>query len=92
MKWDFEPERISVGDWEKRMPSVPAEFFDKCKFLRKVVPGGVAYLFSPYEYSCRGDILLRRLKFDSSLEALRLWAFLFSEKERGLNPHGARSF
>jgi benzoyl-CoA reductase/2-hydroxyglutaryl-CoA dehydratase subunit BcrC/BadD/HgdB len=42
----------------------------------------VRYLFSPYEYSCRGDTLLRRLKFDDSTAALRLWAFLFSEKDR----------
>jgi benzoyl-CoA reductase/2-hydroxyglutaryl-CoA dehydratase subunit BcrC/BadD/HgdB len=82
VKWDFEPDRISVGDWESRMPAVPVEFEEKCRFLRPIIPGGVRYLFSPYEYSCRGDILLRRLKFDSSLEALRLWAFLFSEKDR----------
>lgn len=74
--------KISVMEWEERMPQVPEEFRASCTFLRDLVPGGVRYLFSPYEYSCRGDTLLRRLKFDSSLAALRLWAFIFSEKDR----------
>jgi benzoyl-CoA reductase/2-hydroxyglutaryl-CoA dehydratase subunit BcrC/BadD/HgdB len=74
--------RIGMMDWEARMNDVPAEYRAKCTHLRSIVPGGVQYLFSPYEYSCRGDSLLTRLKFDSSLAALRLWAFLFSEKDR----------
>lgn len=69
-------------EWEERMPLVPEDYRAQCTFLRSLIPGGVRYLFSPYEYSCRGDVLLRRLKFDSSLAALRLWAFIFSEKER----------
>jgi benzoyl-CoA reductase/2-hydroxyglutaryl-CoA dehydratase subunit BcrC/BadD/HgdB len=74
--------RLTVMEWEERMPEVPDSYKDQCTFLRSLVPGGVKYLFSPYEYSCRGDVLLRRLKFDSSLSALRLWAFIFSEKDR----------
>jgi benzoyl-CoA reductase/2-hydroxyglutaryl-CoA dehydratase subunit BcrC/BadD/HgdB len=77
-----EPARISVMDWHSTMGTVPQEFREECRSLRNLIPGGVEYLFSQYEYSCRGDLLLRRLKFDSSLEALRLWAFLFSEKDR----------
>ncbi len=77
-----EASRISVMDWHHRMPDVPDEFRQRCRSLRELVPGGVEYLFSQYEYSCRGDLLLRRLKFDSALESLRLWAFLFSEKDR----------
>jgi len=69
-------------DWERLMPSVPQEYEARCRFLRSAVPGGVPYLFSPHEYACRGDSLLSRLRYDSSLEALRLWAFLFSEKDR----------
>jgi benzoyl-CoA reductase/2-hydroxyglutaryl-CoA dehydratase subunit BcrC/BadD/HgdB len=76
------PERLGVMDWEELMPEVPEQYSEQCTFLRSMVPGGVRYLFSPYEYSCRGDTLLRRLKFDSSLAALRLWAFIFSEKDR----------
>jgi|GEM_PF-14996 len=74
--------RLGVMDWEALMPRVPEEYRERCTFLRSLIPGGVKYLFSPYEYSCRGDTLLRRLKFDNSLAALRLWAFLFSEKDR----------
>lgn len=74
--------RLTVQQWETRAREIPEGFRDNCRFLRDMVPGGVPYLFTPYEYSCRGDLLLRRLKFDSSPEALRLWAFLFSEKDR----------
>ncbi len=77
-----EVKKISVMEWEERMPQVPEAYRQQCTVLRSLVPGGVRYLFSPYEYSCRGDTLLRRLKFDSSLAALRLWAFIFSEKDR----------
>jgi len=76
------PGKISVMDWDSRMSDIPEEFNDRCRSLRNLIPGGVKYLFSQYEYSCRGDLLLRRLSFDNSLEALRLWAFLFSEKDR----------
>jgi len=74
--------RLTVAQWEDRARAIPEEFRNECRFLRNVVPGGVPYLFTPYEYSCRGDLLLRRLRFDSSLAGLRLWAFLFSEKDR----------
>ena len=74
--------KIGVMEWEERMPAVPEAYRAECTYLRSLVPGGVRYLFSPFEYSCRGDTLLRRLNFDSSLAALRLWAFIFSEKDR----------
>lgn len=75
-------ERISAEQWEARMAEVPEDYRRKCAYLRSIVPDGVSYLRSPHEYSCRGDMLLRRLKFDSSLASLRLWAFLFSERDR----------
>lgn len=75
-------ERITAPEWEERMKTVPESYKAECAFLRSLVPGGVRYLMSPYEYSCRGDVLLRRLKYDNSLAALRLWAFIFSEKDR----------
>lgn len=75
-------ERITSDDWEARIRQIPDEYRNRCRFLRNLIPGGVEYLFSPHEYSCRGDTLLRRLRFDDSPAALRLWAFLFSEKDR----------
>lgn len=75
-------ERITAQAWEERMKDIPASYRAECTFLRALTPGGVRYLMSPYEYSCRGDLLLRRLKYDSSPAALRLWAFIFSEKDR----------
>ena len=74
--------KLSVHQWEDRIREVPEEYVDRCRFLRDLVPGGIRYLYSPWEYSCRGDTLLRRLGFDSSKEGLRLWSFLFSERDR----------
>lgn len=76
------PARITALEWEARMGDVPEAYRAGCTFLRSLAPGGVPYLHSPYEYSCRGDVLLKRLKYDDSLAALRLWAFIFSEKDR----------
>ncbi len=76
------PSRISSEDWDKKFLTIPQEYKDSCRYLRDLVPGGVPYLYSHHEYSCRGDTLLRRLKFDSGLASLRLWSFLFSEKDR----------
>jgi benzoyl-CoA reductase/2-hydroxyglutaryl-CoA dehydratase subunit BcrC/BadD/HgdB len=81
------PERITAAEWEARMDRVPEAYRAACTFLRPLVPGGVPYLFSPHEYSCRGDTLLSRLRFDSGLSSLRLWAFLFSEKDRLFLAH-----
>ncbi len=74
--------KLTALEWEERRFRITDEFASGCRSLRSLIPGGVEYLFTPWEYSCRGDLLLRRLRFDSSLEALRLWAFLFSEKDR----------
>ena len=74
--------KLTVHQWEDRLREVEEEYVDRCRFLRDLVPGGIRYLYSPWEYSCRGDTLLRRLSFDSSREGLRLWSFLFSERDR----------
>jgi benzoyl-CoA reductase/2-hydroxyglutaryl-CoA dehydratase subunit BcrC/BadD/HgdB len=78
----IEPKRISSIEWDERINEIPSEFHRECRYLRTIRKGGVPYLFSPSEYARRGDRLLDRLKFDSSPAALRLWAFIFSEKDR----------
>jgi benzoyl-CoA reductase/2-hydroxyglutaryl-CoA dehydratase subunit BcrC/BadD/HgdB len=75
-------EKISAQEWENRKNSIPDEYRKQCVYLCQLVEGGVPYLFTPLEYSSRGDTLLSRLKFDSGLPSLRLWSFLFSEKNR----------
>jgi benzoyl-CoA reductase/2-hydroxyglutaryl-CoA dehydratase subunit BcrC/BadD/HgdB len=76
------PKRITAAEWETRMAGVSADFRAECAHMKSIVPGGASYLFGPMEYARRGDRLLERLKYDNSLAALRLWAFLFSEKDR----------
>lgn len=76
------PRKLTALQWEEHARHIPSAFSDECRSLRGMIHGGVEYLFTPWEYSCRGDLLLRRLRFDSSREALRLWAFLFSERDR----------
>ncbi|MBN1980446.1 MAG: 2-hydroxyacyl-CoA dehydratase [Chitinivibrionales bacterium] len=75
-------ERISSRQWQERMGSIPQSYLDQCRFLRSIVPGGISYLRSPFEFACHGDRLLNSLKFDGGLASLRLWSFLFTEKER----------
>ncbi|MFA6566803.1 MAG: 2-hydroxyacyl-CoA dehydratase family protein [Victivallales bacterium] len=75
-------QRISSADWDERIKRIPDSFRQECRYLRSLRKGGVPYLFSPSEYARRGDRLLDRLKFDPSAAALRLWAFIFSEKDR----------
>ena len=77
-----EVRRLSAQEWESRMAHIPADYRARCTTLRALVPGGVPYLLGPHEYASRGDTLLLRLKFDSSLASLRLWSFIFSEKDR----------
>ncbi len=77
-----EVQRISPQEWDERIKSVPESFRRECRFLRGVRGGGVPYLLAPSEYARRGDRLLGRLKFDPSPAALRLWSFIFSEKDR----------
>lgn len=75
-------QRITSDAWDARIRRIPESFRRECRFLRSIRADGVPYLFSPSEYARRGDRLLDRLKFDPSPAALRLWAFIFSEKDR----------
>lgn len=82
--------KITAQQWEQRMDAIPEGFKARCT----TQPGAVRYLKSPYEYACRGDDMLHRLRYDDSLAALRLWAFIFSEKDRlfAARDHGWRIF
>jgi benzoyl-CoA reductase/2-hydroxyglutaryl-CoA dehydratase subunit BcrC/BadD/HgdB len=75
------PRRITAEEWESEILRVPREIRKGCRSLR-AIRGGIPYLAGPARYASKGDSLLLRLKYDSSFEALRLWSFLFSEKNR----------
>ena len=74
--------RISISGWDDTYPSVPANFRNECRHMRDLKDKERFYLAAPSHYASKGDILLNRLKFDPSFAALRLWSFLFSEKDR----------
>ncbi|MFZ2654022.1 MAG: 2-hydroxyacyl-CoA dehydratase family protein [Victivallales bacterium] len=76
------PVRISSDAWDERIRKIPESFRRECRYLRSIRKGGIPYLLAPSEYARKGDRLLDRLKFDPSPAALRLWAFIFSEKDR----------
>ncbi|MFA4985678.1 MAG: 2-hydroxyacyl-CoA dehydratase family protein [Candidatus Brocadiia bacterium] len=75
------PELIGIREWDRRFASIPAQWLDSCRYLREL-DGGTKYVLSPEHYAQRGDLLLRRLKYDNSPAGLRLWSFIFSEKDR----------
>jgi len=75
-------QRINSDTWDERIKRIPESFRKECRYLRSLCDGGVPYLYTPSEYARRGDRLLDRLKFDPSPASLRLWSFIFSEKDR----------
>lgn len=86
--------RISISEWDDKYSSVPENFRNECRHLRELEDRGRLYLAAPSHYASKGDRLLNRLKFDPSLAALRLWSFLFSEKDRlfEAKKHGWKIF
>jgi benzoyl-CoA reductase/2-hydroxyglutaryl-CoA dehydratase subunit BcrC/BadD/HgdB len=88
------PERISAAEWDERFHRIPEAYRLACRHLRSIPGFDGNYLAPPSWYAGKGDRLLDRLKFDSSPAALRLWAFVFSEKDRlfGAKKHGWNVF
>ncbi len=75
-------QRIDSAEWDVRIRKIPESFRRECRYLRGIRRGGIPYLLAPSEYARKGDRLIDRLKFDPSPAALRLWSFIFSEKDR----------
>lgn len=76
------PRRITFDEWSVLFRSVPDELIQEYRYFRGTDQPWSTYLFPPLTYALYGARHLRRLKFDNSLAALRLWGFVMTETER----------
>ncbi|MFH0765459.1 MAG: 2-hydroxyacyl-CoA dehydratase family protein [Calditrichota bacterium] len=80
---DPPPARISCQDWHSLFREIPDSLLDEYRYYRHW--GKTAwnnYLQPPSAFAVYGARYLKRLKYDNSLAALRLWGFLLNESER----------
>jgi len=78
---DPKPARVGFDEWLELFDRVPEELIERYHYY----DNGEAwskYLFPPQTFSIYGARHLRRLKFDNSLAALRMWGFVQNETER----------
>ena len=77
------PRQIDFRQWHKLFREVPGDLIETTRYFRDIPDVEWSqYLFPPSTHAVYGNRLLRKLKFDNSLAALRLWGFVMSEGER----------
>ncbi|MEN9978888.1 MAG: 2-hydroxyacyl-CoA dehydratase family protein [candidate division WOR-3 bacterium] len=76
------PARITFEEWEDLFQQIPDELIEKFHYFPPNQDAWSKYLFPPQVFAIYGARHLRRLKFDNSLAALRLWGFVNNESER----------
>ena len=78
-----DPRQIDFREWHHLFRDVPDELVKNTRYYRHLPDAEWSqYLFPPSTYAVYGNRLLRKLKFDNSRAALRLWGFVLSEGER----------
>lgn len=77
---DIVPKRISLKEWSQQFRSLDDESIRRFTYYHNNEWG--IYLSPPATFMVYGVRELKRLKFDNSLAALRLWGFTFNESER----------
>jgi hypothetical protein len=81
-RWrDPAPKRISFDEWLALFEQVPDELIEQHHYYGNR-DAWSKYLFPPQTFAIYGARHLRRLKFDNSLAALRMWGFVQNETER----------
>ncbi len=78
---DPEPKRVTFDEWLELFELVPDELIERHHYYGNR-DAWSKYLFPPQTFAIYGARHLRRLKFDNSLAALRLWGFVQNETER----------
>lgn len=79
---DPEPARITFDEWDDLFQKIPDELIEKFHYFAPNQEAWSKYLFPPQVFAIYGARHLRRLKFDNSLAALRMWGFVQNEIER----------
>ena len=77
------PEQIGYREWHHLFKQIPDEAVESTRYYRQFPHAEWSqYLFPPSTHAVYGNRLLRKLKFDNSPAALRLWGYVLSEGER----------
>lgn len=75
------PGRVTFDRWLELFERVPDELIERYHYYGNG-DAWSKYLFPPQTFAIYGARHLRRLKFDNSLAALRMWGFVQNETER----------
>ena len=79
---DPRPARVGFDEWQELFERVPDELIERYHYFPPNREAWSKYLFPPQTFAIYGARHLRRLRFDNSLAALRLWGFVQNETER----------
>lgn len=79
---DPAPARIGFDEWAELFETIPDEVIGRYHYFPPSRDQWSLYLFPPQTFAIYGCRHLRRLKFDNSLAALRMWGFVQNETER----------
>ncbi|MFH1733578.1 MAG: 2-hydroxyacyl-CoA dehydratase [bacterium] len=75
--------QINYRQWHELFKEIPDERVKNTRYYHHLPDAEWSqYLFPPSTHAVYGNRLLRKLKFDNSPAALRLWGFVLSESER----------
>ncbi len=77
---ELTPKKIGLNAWSNQFEKISVEIIKKYKYYNNNEWG--IYLSPPATFMVYGARELKRLKFDNSFEALRMWGFVFNETER----------
>lgn len=77
---DLKPSKITLREWSRQFREIDDDTIHEYRYYGNSDWG--LYLSPPATFMVYGARELARLKFDSSLAALRLWGFTFNESER----------
>jgi benzoyl-CoA reductase/2-hydroxyglutaryl-CoA dehydratase subunit BcrC/BadD/HgdB len=75
------PARVTFGKWLELFERVPDALIERYHYFGSG-EAWAKYLFPPQTFAIYGMRHLRRLKYDNSLAALRMWGFVQNETER----------
>ena len=79
---DPKPARVTFDEWQELFEQVPEALVEEYHYFPSNREAFSKYLFPPQTFAIYGMRHLRRLKYDNSLAALRMWGFVQNETER----------
>ncbi len=82
---DPPPKKITLPEWSQQFRRIDDALIKKFRYYDNSEWG--TYLSPPATFMVYGLRELKRLKFDNSLAALRMWGFVFNETERLFRAH-----